>query len=133
MCGLQQPSGYQGVVGVCLFVVDGDVADVEFLIGCAQLHEQAQDLEDHDGDEHVPDDDGQRGAELDEDLCGVVAPDPARGGDVGDVFAVAQVFDDLGVGEHPDQQAAQQPGHAVGVDDPQRVVDLAERCGAAQP
>src|SRR5262245_14761296 len=51
-------TGDQCLVGVGLFVVDGDVAGLQRLVRDAQFHEQGQDAQDGEGDEGVPDDDG---------------------------------------------------------------------------
>ena len=50
------------------------------------------------GDEGVPHDDRERRAELHQDLRGMVAPQPAGGGDVVDVLAVTQIDDHVRVG-----------------------------------
>ena len=46
---------------VGLFAVDGEVADLEILVGHSQRGEQADDLQDDERHERVPDDDGERG------------------------------------------------------------------------
>src|ERR1700759_1889762 len=102
-----------GFVGVGLFLVDPDVAEFQDLVGCAQLHEQAEDSENRERDEPVPDDDRERGAELDQDLYGVMAPQPARGGDVGYILAVAWGENDGRGGQHPAQQSAGRAGHTA--------------------
>src|ERR1700733_7872676 len=79
--GLVDAAAEDGLVRVGLFLVHSDITELQHLVRCAQLHEEAEDSQDGEGDEGVPDDDGERGAQLDQDLYGVMAPQPARGGD----------------------------------------------------
>src|SRR5262249_14432126 len=71
---------FLGRVG--LLAVHRDVADLQFGVGHPQLHEQPDAPEDEEGDQRVPDDDGQRGAGLDQQLVRVPV-EQARGRDVG--------------------------------------------------
>src|ERR1700737_2885222 len=66
----------EGFVGVGLLVVHAEVACFEHLVGQSQVHEQPEDLQDDDRDESIPDDHRECGAELDQYLSGMMAPEP---------------------------------------------------------
>src|ERR1700761_3349624 len=77
--------------GVDLFAVHGDVADLQVGVGDAQLHEQAEDPQDDERDQPVPDDDGQRRTGLDGQLLRVTV-EQAPAAEAG-VLAGARVLD----------------------------------------
>src|SRR6516162_4357781 len=57
--GSIESPGDDGFVRVGLFLVHRDIAEFQDLVGCAQLHEKAEDSQDGERDESVPDNDGQ--------------------------------------------------------------------------
>src|SRR5215472_10678534 len=109
---------------VGLLAVHRDVADLQFRIGYPQLHKQPDALEDEEGDQAVPDDHGQGGTRLNQQLVRVPVKQAGRC-DVR-VLAEPEIHDHLGIGEQADEQPAEEPRDSVCVHDPQCIVHLAE-------
>ena len=144
--GTVAAGGEAGVLGERLLAVDGEVADLEDLVLVAGATEDpADDLHEDEGDQRRPEDDEDGRPELlpqlvrrpgvhqavdTEGHAGAVRRQVGRlrGGDHlprrGEVATA--VLDHVRVAEDAQQHAAHEAGHAVGVDDTQRVVDLRE-------
>nr|ACN27883.1 unknown [Zea mays] len=108
---------------VRLLAMDGVVADLELVLGHAQRDDGVDGDADDGGDGHVPSDDEERARQLLAELRAVAVEGALGVGDRQEERAQG------GVGEEPREQAAQEPRHAVRVDDAQRVVHVLQQPG----
>src|SRR6266851_3805288 len=65
--------------GIGLLAMDRHVADLQVLVGYAQLDEQSDDFEEDECEEGVPDDDRERGFCLDKQLVRIAVDQPGAG------------------------------------------------------